>query len=95
MSDANIHKRLRTEAVKLLNLDEANLSPLQSMQCDLVGVLMLEIDTFQAQQLANRSVDVGKVADAVKILKSLLPAATAVIEPTREQIMEFLTAPVC
>jgi hypothetical protein len=72
---AAVYAKLRAEAAKLLNLDVAKLSALESMQCDLVGVLMLEIDNQQAAQLAGRAIDISRVADAVKILRSLLPAA--------------------
>jgi hypothetical protein len=48
------------------------------MQCNLVGVLMLEIDSLQGAQMSGAKIDISRVADAVKILRSLLPQATEV-----------------
>jgi hypothetical protein len=79
MSDADpakVYAKLRADAAKLLNLDANKMSALESMQCDLVSVLMLELDMLQGAQLAGRAIDISRVSDAVKILRSLLPAAT-------------------
>jgi hypothetical protein len=81
---AAVYAKLRAEAARLLNLDADKMSPLESMHCDLVSVLMLELDMLQSAQLAGRVVDISRVADAVKILKSLLPAAATEAHPNHE-----------
>jgi hypothetical protein len=80
---AAIYRKLRSEAIKLLRLDGDKLSALEDMQVNLVGTLMLEIDNLQAAQLGGAKIDISRVADCVKILKSLLPAATEV-SPSHE-----------
>jgi hypothetical protein len=87
MSDADpakVYAKLRADAAKLLNLDANKMSALESMQCDLVSVLMLELDMLQSSQLAGRQIDISRVSDAVKILRSLLPAATTEAHPNYE-----------
>jgi hypothetical protein len=80
---AAIYRKLRSEAIKLPRLDGGALSALEDMQVNLVGTLMLEIDNLQAAQLGGAKIDISRVADCVKILKSLLPAATEV-SPSHE-----------
>jgi hypothetical protein len=87
MSDADpakVYAKLRADAAELLNLDANKMSALESMQCDLVSVLMLELDMLQGAQLAGRAIDIGRVSDAVKILRSLFPAATTEAHPNYE-----------
>jgi hypothetical protein len=74
MSDDDTYQKLRAEAAKMLRLDAASLSGLEGLQCDLVSVLLLEVDNLSATSLAGQPIDTNKLADCVKILKSLLPA---------------------
>jgi hypothetical protein len=75
MSDADDFQKLRRETIKMLGFDETKLSGLEGMQCDLCATLLLEIDNMQALSVAGQQVDLNRLADAVKILKSLLPSA--------------------
>lgn len=82
---ATIHKRLRAEAAGLLRLDPDKLSALEALQCDLCGTLMLEIDAIQAVQLSGQGkVDIGKLSDLVRLLRSLLPAAVTEVQSSHE-----------
>jgi hypothetical protein len=51
---AAVYAKLRAEAARLLNLDADKMSPLESMHCDLVSVLMLELG-YAAKRAARRS----------------------------------------
>jgi hypothetical protein len=75
MSDDYDRDKLRAEAAKLLGFGEKNLTPLE-MQCDLAGALMLELEAIQIEQLNSGNLDMGRHAEAIKLLRSLLPAAT-------------------
>jgi hypothetical protein len=76
MSDpARVYAALREQAIKLLRLDATNLSALEDMQINLTCTLMLEIDSLQSAQLSGKAIDISRIADAVKILRSLLPSA--------------------
>jgi hypothetical protein len=72
---AILHRRLRTESAQLMGLDLNKLSAIESVQCDLIGVLLLEIDSLQSASISGRLIDMGRLADAVRILKSLMPDA--------------------
>jgi hypothetical protein len=87
MSDdprTTLYRRLRAEAAELMGLDAADLSGLASMQVDLVGILMLEIDDMQATSVAGRLIDMGRLADAVRILRSLMPTSEPLAAPVAQ-----------
>jgi ribosomal protein S21 len=84
MSEADAavtHQQLRVEAAKLLGLNADDLTVLQALQADLCGLLMLEVDNAQAAQLSGGRVDIGRLGEAVKILKSLLPPTAVEARP--------------
>jgi hypothetical protein len=75
MSD-EVFQRLRAETARMLGFsDVTKLSGLESMQVGLAATLLLEIDNLQELAANGQSVDLNRVADAVKILKSLMPSA--------------------
>jgi hypothetical protein len=84
MSETDVsitHQQLRAEAAKLLRLNPDDMTALQGLQCDLCGLLMLEVDNAQAAQLGGGRVDIGRLSEAVKILKSLLPPTAVEARP--------------
>jgi hypothetical protein len=81
MSDDDTYQRLRTEAAKMLRLDATSLSGLEGLQCDLVSVLLLEVDNLSATSIAGQSIDTNRLADCVRILKTLLPAPLTPAQP--------------
>jgi hypothetical protein len=68
--------KLRREAIELLGFDADHLSPLEALQCDVAGSLLLVVDGIQTAQLNGKAVDMSELAEAVKLLRSLLPSAT-------------------
>jgi hypothetical protein len=75
MSDTEVYQRLRAETMAMLGYDPAKLTGLESTIIDLVCTVRLEIDAAQAQQQAGQPIDISRLADMVRILKSLLPSA--------------------
>jgi hypothetical protein len=65
----------------MLNLSTDSTSLIEGLQVDLVALLRLEIDTLQGAVLAGDSVDLGRLASALTMLRSLLPAQALVSAP--------------
>jgi hypothetical protein len=63
----------RREACQLLGLDADNLSPADTLRCDLVSSLRLCVDAERAAVLSGNSADLGKLNVAVASLIALLP----------------------
>jgi hypothetical protein len=64
----------RREAALLLRLDPENLSPSDSLRCDLISALRLSIDSAQADALEGRAADLGRLIVATESLVKLLPS---------------------
>ena len=78
---AAAYERLKIETAGMLRLDVGSSSLLENLQVDLVALLRLEIDTLQGAVLAGDSVDLGRLASALTMLRSLLPAQALVSAP--------------
>jgi hypothetical protein len=75
------YKKLRAATVEMLGLGgENNLTPVQSLQIDLISVLLLEIDSLQGQQLAGQPIDMSRLATALSMLQKLMPPTS--LSPT-------------
>jgi hypothetical protein len=84
MSDSDpaaAYERLKIETARMLNLSADSASLVEGLQVDLVALLRLEIDTLQGAVLAGDSVDLGRLASALTMLRSLLPAQALVSAP--------------
>jgi hypothetical protein len=84
MSDSDpaaAYERLKIETARMLNLSTDSTSLIEGLQVDLVALLRLEIDTLQGAVLAGDSVDLGRLASALTMLRSLLPAQALVSAP--------------
>jgi hypothetical protein len=69
-----LYERLRQSSAEMLGFDAGALNAVQGLQVDMCSAIRLELDALQSAQLANRPVDIGRLADLVKLLKSLLPS---------------------
>ena len=68
------YEKLRADTRRMFGFaDEDTLTPEQSMRIDLAVVLRSEIDSIQGAQIAGRSIDVGRLSDAIKLLRQLMP----------------------
>jgi hypothetical protein len=75
-----LYERLRQSSCEMLGFD-AKLSGLQSIHVDTVSSIRLELDALQSRQLSGQSVDIGRLADLCKLLRSLLPATATEMKP--------------
>jgi hypothetical protein len=67
-------KASRHEAALLLRLGPDNLSPSDTLRCDLIATLRLSIDSAQADALEGRAADLGRLIVATEALVKLLPS---------------------
>ena len=97
IDQATFFKKLRADTLRMFGFDDKDtLSPAQSMSIDLAVVLRSEIDAIQGAQIAGRSIDVGRLSDAIKLLRQLLPQDQSIgPEPdfagARERLAAMLT----
>jgi hypothetical protein len=69
------YERLRSETVRLLGLDPAEMSLAQDLQVDLLALLRLEVDTLSGRVLAGEAVDLNRLSVAYGMLAKILPPA--------------------
>jgi hypothetical protein len=94
---AELYRKLRSSTKEMLELgDDASITPVQSLQIDLVNILRLEIDGLTATSLAGKATDLGKLSETVKLLRLLLPqsavaeAAALDVVGARAELGRFL-----
>jgi hypothetical protein len=95
MPDMFDRNKLRAEAVALLGFDPDRISPLEALTADVAGSLLLIVDEIQTAQLNGRPADMTELAEAVKLLRSLLPASSVTPPPpsfegARERLADLL-----
>lgn len=87
------YEKLRADTLRMFGFDDkATISPAQSMSIDLAVVLRSEIDAIQGAQIAGRSIDVGRLSDAIKLLRQLLPQEQSDLKPDFSGAFEKLSA---
>jgi hypothetical protein len=68
-----IAAQAKREAASLLGVDADNLSPADTLRCDLISTLRLVIDDAGATVLNGSSTDLGRLITATESLIALLP----------------------
>jgi hypothetical protein len=74
MEQPNDLLKARTEAALLLRLDPSNLSPSDTLRCDLIASLRLVVDDASASVLDGRAPDLARLLTATESLIRLLPS---------------------
>jgi hypothetical protein len=84
MEQPNDLLRSRTEAALLLRLDPSNLSPSDSLRCDLIASLRLVVDDASTSVLDGRAPDLARLLTATESLIRLLPSEPPKPASTRD-----------
>jgi hypothetical protein len=74
MAQPNDLAKARTEAALLLRLDPSNLSPSDTLRCDLIASLRLVVDDASTSVLDGRAPDLARLLTATESLIRLLPS---------------------
>jgi hypothetical protein len=74
MDQPNDLLKARTEAALLLRLDPSNLSPSDTLRCDLIASLRLVVDDASTSVLDGRAPDLARLLTATESLIKLLPS---------------------
>jgi hypothetical protein len=74
MDQPNDLLKARTEAALLLRLDPSNLSPSDTLRCDLIASLRLVVDDASTSVLDGRAPDLARLLTATESLIRLLPS---------------------
>ena len=83
---AATYERLRIETAEMLRLNANSASLIEGLQVDLVALLRVEIDALQGQVLNGELVDLGRLASALTMLRSLLPEKALVSAPPPAEV---------
>jgi hypothetical protein len=74
MAQPNDIAKARTEAALLLRLDPSNLSPSDTLRCDLIASLRIVVDDASTSVLDGRAPDLARLLTATESLIRLLPS---------------------
>jgi hypothetical protein len=90
MEQPNDLLKARTEAALLLRLDPSNLSPSDTLRCDLIASLRLVVDDASASVLDGRAPDLARLLTATESLIRLLPSEPPQPPSRREDPREHM-----